>query len=59
MNALIARVIEFQGNGVYDGLGKFNEQYGAIRAQLREDLDRLNAKGIPVDVVFEQTGGKR
>ena len=56
MNALIAKIIAFQGDGDYAGLGKFQEQYGTIGAQLRSDLGRLETKGIPVDVVFEQAG---
>jgi hypothetical protein len=59
MNALVAKIIAFQGEGDYEGVGKFNTQYGTIGTQLRADLDRLNSKGIPVDIVFEQAAGKR
>ena len=54
MNALTATILTLQGDGDYAGVGKFQEQYGTISAELQADLDRLGTKGIPVDVVFEQ-----
>ena len=33
---------------------QLNEKQGLIGPQLRADLDRLAAREIPVDVVFEQ-----
>jgi hypothetical protein len=53
-NALAAKILTIQGNGDYDGLGAFQQQYGTISAELQRDLDRLKTKGIPVDVVFDQ-----
>ena len=32
----------------------FLERYGTIDAVLQGDLDRLSARGIPVDIVFQQ-----
>ena len=54
MNALTEKILTLQGNGDYEGVGVFQEQYGKISPQLQSDLDRLKTKGIPVDVVFEQ-----
>ena len=56
MNALSEKILTLQGNGDYEGLGAFQEQYGKISPELQKDLDRLKSKGIPVDVVFEQGG---
>jgi hypothetical protein len=54
MTALARTIVVFQGDGDYAGVGAFQDRYGQIGAQLRADLDRLNARGIPVDIVFEQ-----
>jgi Peptidase family M49 len=54
MTALARAILVFQGDGDYAGVGAFQDRYGQIGAQLRADLDRLNTRGIPVDVVFEQ-----
>jgi len=57
MDSLSSRILTMQGNGDYDGLGVFQDQYGKISRQLQRDLDRLKAKKIPVDVVFQQGSG--
>lgn len=54
MNALASKILTIQGDGDYNGLGAFQQQYGSISAELRRDLDRLKTKGIPVDIVFDQ-----
>ena len=54
MDALSARILVAQGDGDYEGIVAFMEQYGNISPELQQDLDRVNAAGIPVDVVFEQ-----
>jgi hypothetical protein len=54
MNALSARILTFQGDGDYAGVDAFVNRYGNIPPELQRDLDRVNAAGIPVDVVFEQ-----
>lgn len=56
MNALSEQILTLQGDGNYDGVAKLVAEKGTIGAQLQSDLDRLNAAGIPVDVVFEQGG---
>ena len=53
-NALAQTILTLQGNGDYDGVGKFQSEYGTISPTLKADLDRLNAKGIPVDIIYEQ-----
>ena len=54
MNALSERILRFQGEGDYEGVVAFMEEYGTIRPELRADLDRLAEEGIPVDIVWEQ-----
>ena len=54
MNALSERILTFQGDGDYDGVTAFTAKYGVIGPELQQDLDRVNAAGIPVDIVFEQ-----
>ena len=54
MNALSETILTLQGNGDYDGVVAFMNRYGTIDAVLQADLDRLSARGIPVDIVFEQ-----
>ena len=54
MNALAAKILMLQGNGDYDGVGTFQEQYGAVSPILQKDLDSLKTKSIPVDLIFDQ-----
>lgn len=54
MDALSEQILRFQGDGDYEGVVAFMEEYGAIRPQLRADLDRLAEAGIPVDIIYEQ-----
>jgi len=54
MNALSEKILRFQGDGDYEGVKAFMEEKGQIGTVLQGDLDRLAAKGIPVDIVFEQ-----
>jgi hypothetical protein len=54
MDALSAKILTAQGDGDYEGIVAFMEQYGNIPPELQQDLDRVNEAGIPVDVVFEQ-----
>ena len=54
MNALSGQILRFQGDGDYAGVVAFNRNMGMIRPTLQADLDRLQAAGIPVDIVFEQ-----
>jgi hypothetical protein len=54
MDDLSELILTFQGDGDYDGVMQFVRQYGNIGPELQEGLDRVNASGVPVDVVFEQ-----
>jgi uncharacterized protein YcfL len=54
MNSLSELILTLQGNGDYDGVAKLVKEKGVITTQLQADLDGLTAKGIPVDVVYEQ-----
>jgi hypothetical protein len=54
MNSLAGKILTMQGDGDYDAVGVFQEQYGTIKPQLQGDLDRLKTKAIPVDLIFEQ-----
>lgn len=47
-------ILIIQGNGDYDAAKKILDEKGYIQDQLQADLDRLKAKGIPKDIVFEQ-----
>ncbi|MFU8822051.1 MAG: hypothetical protein ACNA8G_10910, partial [Gammaproteobacteria bacterium] len=51
---LASRILVLQGDGDYVGAGALLASHGVIRPGLAEDLARINAAGIPVDVVFEQ-----
>jgi hypothetical protein len=51
---LARTILVLQGNGDYDGVGRFTGDYGSIPSTLQSDLERLNARGIPVDIVYDQ-----
>jgi hypothetical protein len=52
--ALSERILRFQGDGDYEGVSAFVDEYGRVGSRLQRDLDRLSGAGIPVDIVFEQ-----
>ena len=54
MDALSEEILRLQGEGDYAGVGAFVDRYGTITPELQGGLDALAAKGIPVDIVFEQ-----
>ncbi len=54
MNSLSALIIKLQGDGDLEGVKKLISEKGMIQAELQKDLDKLKAKNIPVDLVFEQ-----
>ncbi len=56
-DSLAATILRFQGNGDYDGVTTWMADVGVIKPTLQADLDRLAAKQIPVDVVFEMGTG--
>ncbi len=53
-NELTEKIIVLQGDGNYEEAKAWIEADGNISSQLQEDLDRVNAKGIPSDIYFEQ-----
>ncbi len=54
VDMLSERILRFQGDGDYDGVSAFIDEYAQIGPDLQADLDRLQAAQIPVDIVFEQ-----
>ncbi len=54
MNDLSRDILTLQGDGDYEGVAQLVNTRGVIDDQLQQDLDRLDAQNIPVDVVFEQ-----
>ncbi len=55
VDALSANILRLQGDGDYSAVNQFVTDYGALDETLQKDLDRINAAGIPVDVIFEQS----
>jgi hypothetical protein len=51
---LSEKLLVIQGDGDYDEAARLLEQSGTISGQLAQDLERLSAANIPVDVVFDQ-----
>ncbi|HJQ21443.1 MAG TPA: hypothetical protein VJ867_13930 [Gemmatimonadaceae bacterium] len=54
MDALSRTILELQGRGDYEGTGALYRDYGTISPTLAADLARLNARSIPVDIVYDQ-----
>ncbi|MDZ7767713.1 MAG: Zn-dependent hydrolase [Woeseiaceae bacterium] len=54
MASLSELLLTLQGDGDYKGAKKLIAEKGVINEQLQQDLDRLTAASIPVDIVFEQ-----
>jgi hypothetical protein len=53
LESLAEKILRLQGDGDYEGVGKFYDDYGRISPTLSQDLAKLKTRGIPVDVVFE------
>ena len=53
-DSLSNKILTLQGNGDYEGVAAFVEEYGTIGDQLQQSLDRLSEQSIPVDVTFKQ-----
>lgn len=53
-NDLSEKILRLQGDGDKKAVADFVAKYGKIGATLQGDLDRINAAGIPVDVIFHQ-----
>lgn len=53
-DSLSELILKIQGDGDYDAAAELVETRATIRPELQADLDRLSAKSIPVDVIFNQ-----
>jgi hypothetical protein len=51
---LASVILKLQGDGDYDAVVRFQQEYQVVGPRLQESLARVAAQGIPVDVVFEQ-----
>ena len=47
-------ILTLQGDGDYEAVAALIEDKGVVPLDLQADLDRLDAAGIPRDIVFEQ-----
>lgn len=54
IDALSEKILTLQGDGDYEAVQAFVNQYQQMDPQLEADLARLAEAGIPVDIVFEQ-----
>ncbi len=54
VSELGALIIGLQGDGNYEGVKKLMSEKGIVPEMLQSDLVRINSKGIPKDIVFEQ-----
>ena len=52
--SLMQKILYIQGDGDYKTAKEWVEKDGIVKSQLQEDLDRLNASDIPVDIIFKQ-----
>lgn len=54
MNGLSNLILTLQGDGDIAAVAKAQAENAVISNELKQDLDKLNSKGIPVDIVFQQ-----
>ena len=54
VDGLSELILTLQGNGDYEGVEALMTEKGVVPPELQGDLDRLDALGIPRDIVFEQ-----
>jgi hypothetical protein len=54
VESLMSKILVLQGNGDYEAAKDWVESDGVMNPQLRADLDKVNATGIPVDIRFNQ-----
>ncbi|MFH1573294.1 MAG: Zn-dependent hydrolase, partial [Acidobacteriota bacterium] len=54
IDALGERLLRLQGDGGYAAASTMADEWGRMDPQLRQDLEKPNRAGIPVDIVFEQ-----
>jgi hypothetical protein len=54
MNELSKLILTLQGNGDKTGVENLQKEKAVINPDLQNDLNKLQEKGIPVDIYFEQ-----
>lgn len=54
MNDLSSLILTLQGNGDKPSVEKLQKEKAIVKESLQFDLNRLQQKGIPVDIFFEQ-----
>jgi hypothetical protein len=54
IDALSNKILTLQGDGDYAGVAELVADKGVIKAQLQQDLNKLTAADIPVDIDFKQ-----
>jgi hypothetical protein len=54
MNGLSKLILTLQGDGDIAAVAKAQAENAVISNELKQDLDKLNSQGIPVDIVFQQ-----
>lgn len=54
VTSLVEKILVIQGDGDYSAAQQWVETDGVMTDQLRQDLDRVNATGLPIDIVFKQ-----
>jgi len=54
MDELSNIILTLQGDGDYNKVKEFVNKYGEMSNTLKQDIESLAKKGIPVDVIFEQ-----
>lgn len=54
MNELSSLILTLQGDGDKAAVEKLQKEKALVKPGLQTDLNKLQAKGIPVDVIFEQ-----
>jgi len=52
--SLVEKILTVQGDGDYEAAKAWVEGDGVMTDNLRAALDKVNAAGIPVDIVFKQ-----
>lgn len=57
VDGLSQLILTLQGDGDYDGVDALMREKGMVPPELQAELDKLDALGIPRDVVFEQGWG--
>lgn len=51
---LTQMILKIQGDGDYDAAKNLVKEMGTINTDLQKDLDRIDAAGIPIDIIFKQ-----